>query len=289
MGRRCSSSAKMSTAMLQVLDDGVADPKLTHGYRRSIPSAKARYISTTYPIRAELPRLDFSESDPKNRQRKKNFDSIEFIFGEADISDLSGQTVLAEILIDGVVKQAITLRNITTTRVLRPLKCGDGYDWAIRLSTSSVVSAASATPVLVPDVVSAGPASVLAPRVAGSPERARLMARPLYSHTLNLRTSSPSIARQTIGAPGDTILPATLVWLSAAGPVTLTSTPTIAHGVDGQRCLLVNTTGNVITIQDRGTLANSTLVLNAPTRSIGVDELVYNATVGGWFEISHNF
>lgn len=144
-----------STSMLQLLDDGTVGTKLTHGFRND-PKRESRYVSTSYAITAQTPRLDFSDADPMNRQRRKNFDSIEFIFGEADISDLSGQTVTAQVYVDSVLKQTITLANVTTTRVLRQLRCGDGFDWQVKLSTSSVISAAAASPTLIPDMVGLG-------------------------------------------------------------------------------------------------------------------------------------
>jgi len=146
---------EVSTSWLQVLDDGTVGTKLTHGFRND-PARESRYTSTSYPITVQTPRLDFGDIDPMNRQRKKNYDSLEFVFGESDISDLSGQTITAQIYVDSVLKQTITVANISRTRELRQLRCGDGFDWQVKLSTSSVVSAVSATPTLIPDIVGLG-------------------------------------------------------------------------------------------------------------------------------------
>ena len=194
---------EQASAMLQLLDDGTVGTKLTHGFRNDAARG-GQMQSTSYAIRAASPRLDFADADPMNRQRRKNYDAIEFIFGEADISDLSGQTLVADIVVDGVTKQRILLQNLTQTRVLRQLRVGDGYDWQCVLSTAAVTSATVQTPPVVPDLVSARAPGLLATREPGPWEHARLMPSPLFKHTLNLRQPTLAAGAVAVGmlAPG---------------------------------------------------------------------------------------
>lgn len=72
---------------------------------------------------------------------------------------------------------------------------------------------------------------------------------------------------------------------------TLTSTPTISAGAaDGQRLLIKGTDAvNTITLQDEGTLPNTTLELGAATRVLALNsqiELSWDSTTSKWCEIS---
>ncbi len=95
-----------------------------------------------------------------------------------------------------------------------------------------------------------------------------------------------------IVAAATTIPPNALVELTANASYTLTSTPTVINGDDGQQCLIrcVDTV-DVITLQDQGTLAGSNLRLGAATRALGPRDsilLVYSNAVGDWTEIAYN-
>lgn len=101
---------------------------------------------------------------------------------------------------------------------------------------------------------------------------------------------TPSAA-QNITAAGTAILAnATTVQLTADASYTLTSTPTVADGADGQILIIVNVdTVDTITLQDQGTLASSNLRLSANTIALGPRDsiiLMYSSTVGDWVEIS---
>lgn len=77
--------------------------------------------------------------------------------------------------------------------------------------------------------------------------------------------------------------------ISAVAPVTLTSVPTVANGIDGQLVVLVNTSANAVTVQDQGTLAGSNLRLSTATFVLGQRDnltLLYSTTVGDWIEIA---
>jgi len=83
---------------------------------------------------------------------------------------------------------------------------------------------------------------------------------------------TPSTA-QVIDAAGDAILAnATIVELNPDGDYTLTSTPTIADGTEGQILYITMdpAEANTVTIQDQGTLASSNIQLlnNVPSRTI---------------------
>jgi hypothetical protein len=72
--------------------------------------------------------------------------------------------------------------------------------------------------------------------------------------------------------------------------VTLTSTPTLANGADGQVLIIQGTDDtNTVTVQDEGTLAGSNLELGAATRTLGKGDLLvltFDSTDGAWYEIS---
>lgn len=106
-------------------------------------------------------------------------------------------------------------------------------------------------------------------------------------------TNDGSRLTQSITAAGDTIvIKDSITRLSSDGAHTLTSTPTIADGWDGQRVILTNTgAANTIIIQDEGTLGSSNLALGANTRELGVQdsiELVFEEQRGFWIELSFN-
>lgn len=113
---------------------------------------------------------------------------------------------------------------------------------------------------------------------------------------LALRASAvyPAPSSQNITAATQAITPTRRTHqIIANGSYTLTSAPTIAAGVDGQRVLIINvdTGADVITLQDQGTLAGSNLRLGAATRALGPRdsiELQYNSTVGDWVELMYN-
>jgi hypothetical protein len=97
--------------------------------------------------------------------------------------------------------------------------------------------------------------------------------------TQNLTSATGAIAV----TDGEAVTP-----LAANADYTITATPTIADGRDGQLAMLVNTGSHTITLQDMGTLGGSNLRLAATTRSLapncGVLELVFDAAMGGWVE-----
>jgi hypothetical protein len=94
---------------------------------------------------------------------------------------------------------------------------------------------------------------------------------------------------QNITAVGQAIIPNALVNLTANASYTLTSTPTIASGDDGQLLIIRNVdTVDVITVQDQGTLAGSNLRLGAATRAIGPRDVLvlqYSNAIGDWAEV----
>lgn len=105
------------------------------------------------------------------------------------------------------------------------------------------------------------------------------------------RTVEAPDTAQAITAVGNTIaIDTTTHLLTADASYTLTSTPTLADGEDGQRVLILNVdTTDVITIQDQGTLAGSNLRLGATTRALGPRDsimLMYSSTIGDWVEVA---
>jgi len=79
-----------------------------------------------------------------------------------------------------------------------------------------------------------------------------------------------------------------LVWLGPTGVFTMTSTPTIPDGLDGQEIVLYNNTANTLTIQDQGTLAGSNLRLTAATVALGARDsvrLMFVQGLGDWVQI----
>jgi hypothetical protein len=81
-----------------------------------------------------------------------------------------------------------------------------------------------------------------------------------------------------------------IVQITAASNITLTSTPTIAAGTDGQRITLFNYGSNTIILQDQSQLASSNLRLTAATVAIGPKqsiELFYSTAAGRWVQIGN--
>lgn len=106
------------------------------------------------------------------------------------------------------------------------------------------------------------------------------------------RTVETPDTAQAITAVGNTIaIDTTTHQITADASYTLTSTPTLADGEDGQRVLIINVDAgaDVVTIQDQGTLAGSNLRLGANTRALGPRDsimLMYSSTIGDWIEIA---
>lgn len=101
-------------------------------------------------------------------------------------------------------------------------------------------------------------------------------------------TVQPPLANTNITAVSGTIrIDASTVSITSNGNYTLTSTPTIADGRDGQILRIVNLGANTITLQDQGTLASSNLRLTATTVALGPNdsiELQFFTTVGDWVQ-----
>lgn len=99
---------------------------------------------------------------------------------------------------------------------------------------------------------------------------------------------------KNITAASDTIpITPTDVKLTSVGAQTLTSAPTIAAGTDGQILIIYNVDvdGDTVTIQDRGTLANSNLWLTTTTFVCGKGDsitLKYSSDLAGWIEIARS-
>ncbi len=96
-------------------------------------------------------------------------------------------------------------------------------------------------------------------------------------------------ATQVINAAGDAILAnATLVVLNPDADYTLTSTPTIANGTQGQILYITcaNAEAHTVTVQDAATLPDSNLHLPVTTRGLtgqSVLKLLFDGT--GWVEV----
>jgi hypothetical protein len=85
---------------------------------------------------------------------------------------------------------------------------------------------------------------------------------------------------------------ASLLGITTTGTatITLTSTPTIVAGSDGQRLVVFNAEtsgGDIITLQDKGTLSGSGLDLGASSRALGPGDaltLCYSSALSCWIE-----
>lgn len=95
---------------------------------------------------------------------------------------------------------------------------------------------------------------------------------------------------QTLSAASSTIsADANVVQVSPSSALTLTSTPTIGNGRDGQQMVVLNVGSNNVTLQDQGTLASSNLRLVATTITLAPRQsvtLLYSSTIGDWVQIS---
>jgi hypothetical protein len=100
---------------------------------------------------------------------------------------------------------------------------------------------------------------------------------------------TPTVA--TLAAAGSTIGHLASVMRlnnTSGGALTLTSTPTMTDGVEGEVVTLFNASANNVVIQDQGTLAGSNLRLSAATITLGTRDsitLMYSSTVGDWIQI----
>lgn len=79
----------------------------------------------------------------------------------------------------------------------------------------------------------------------------------------------------------------------SGGPITITATPNIADGINGQIIIIVGQSDvNTLTLQDEGTLPNSGLVLNGNSNmTLGqydTIQLMYDSTADKWIEISRS-
>lgn len=116
---------------------------------------------------------------------------------------------------------------------------------------------------------------------------------PLKSGQLSntgIRVMTPS-SLQTLAAGNALLANATKVRVvGSGGAVTLTSTPTIADGSDGQYVMIQGTDNtNTLTVQDQGSLASSNLELGAATRVLGAGDvlvLTFDSTASVWYEVS---
>ena len=103
---------------------------------------------------------------------------------------------------------------------------------------------------------------------------------------------TPSTA-QNITAATDTILAnAGVIILNPSGGPTMTSTPTIADGTDGQIVTLINvSTTSQITLQDQKSIAGTNLRLSAASVALSFYDtitLVFSSTIGDWVQISRS-
>ena len=120
------------------------------------------------------------------------------------------------------------------------------------------------------------------------------MPRNLFGSVIPLATPHvPGVRKQTLAAITDTIKPDDLVWLTngTGGLLTMTSTPIIADGRDGDQVLLVNIGTQSIALRDQGTLANSGLRLQAATRTLTTRQslaLLFSVVIGDWLELYYS-
>ncbi len=110
---------------------------------------------------------------------------------------------------------------------------------------------------------------------------------PVTTKLIGRRVAVPK-ATQTVVAGTAIVADYEVVQINSTGAVTMTATPTIADGIDGQMLTLLNVdSADTITLQDQGTLANSNLRLMAAVVAIGPRgsiQLMYSATIGDWVQ-----
>lgn len=106
--------------------------------------------------------------------------------------------------------------------------------------------------------------------------------------TVKGKTVNTPSSTQSLTGVGSTILAnATFVVLSATGNYTLTSTPTIAAGSDGQLLVLTYTGANTLTIQDDGIIASNLRLdgnNNQVMNSGDIIQLIYSSDAGAWVQ-----
>lgn len=102
-------------------------------------------------------------------------------------------------------------------------------------------------------------------------------------------TVTPGLATAISVATQSILADRYYVQVTPASTLTLTSTPTIPAGADGQFLVLTNTsTANTLTVQDEASLAGSGLHLGGGSAAIGPRQslhLVFNATLNGWVRV----
>lgn len=102
------------------------------------------------------------------------------------------------------------------------------------------------------------------------------------------RSATPSNT-QTLAAGTAILANAEFLKIQSTGNVTLTATPTIANGIDGQMLTILNVdSADTITLQDQGTLALSNLRLTAATVALGPRQsiqLMYSLLIGDWVQV----
>jgi len=104
---------------------------------------------------------------------------------------------------------------------------------------------------------------------------------------IHIRTSQVLTAATTI------TVDSTLHNVSAASPISLTNTPTLAAGIDGQKIIIVGTSDtNTIILRDDRNLAYTDLFLSGEvdmTLALGdMIELFYDSSMPGWCELSRS-
>lgn len=97
---------------------------------------------------------------------------------------------------------------------------------------------------------------------------------------------------QYLAAVGNKVYPLG-TWLrinnTSGGSLTMTSTPTVPPGKDGQVIKLVNIAAQSVVVQDAGTLANSGLRLKTSTVTLAqyrVLELNYSVDTASWLQVN---
>jgi hypothetical protein len=104
-------------------------------------------------------------------------------------------------------------------------------------------------------------------------------------------SANQTLAAATTVNPNATVIK---VIQTSGANITLTATPTITAGQDGQKLHIINVStvaSSSFTFQSVGSLAGSTLSLGATTRVVGIKgslTLVYNATLTRWVEVGFN-
>jgi hypothetical protein len=96
---------------------------------------------------------------------------------------------------------------------------------------------------------------------------------------------------QTLAAASNIVAEASCVRVvGSGGSATLSSTPMIADGDDGEELTIEGTHDtNTIVLSDAGTVANSNLALGSTTRTLGAGDILklkFNSTLSTWQEVS---